>query len=104
MYYTDKCSIQNITRSAQFGEETEGTPFTIKCRVEQEDTLSGGGSGSINNFKRLYFLPPRQNVHKGDKIKTTSQRGVTITEEYIEIDEVLNIGGITPHHMEVYIY
>jgi len=102
--YTDLCEITNITRDAQFGKGTSGTPFTIKCRVENNDVSKEGSSGTRKHHKRLYFLPPGTVVKNGDQIRTTKQRGVTITEDPIEIDEAFPIGARIPHHVEVYIY
>jgi hypothetical protein len=104
MIYTDTCSIENRLRGQQFGEVTITSTFNSKCRVEQNDKSKMTSQGANTGYARLYFLPPGTPVSKGDGIKTTEQRGVTITEAYVEIDEVFRVGRYKPHHVEVVVY
>lgn len=100
MIYTDKCQIQNVTDTPQYGEETTAD-FLSVCREETRDRSSKGSQGNKLVFSRLYFLPPGTNIKAGDRIRTTSRRGVTITESFVVVDEVFNVGRFKPHHVEV---
>jgi hypothetical protein len=106
LYFTDQVEITPITRNKNFKTETEGTKFKSKAYYEDESRNSRNNQGVQIDQKVFIFLPKNTSILKGDYIRLTKLRGITILStshlgRKRKVSKVFPVGSFKTSHLEI---